>query len=309
MKMRTGGTAAAAALLVLGLTACGSEDSGDSGTEVSADTHTVETAKGPVEVPRDPERVVVLDTGELDNALALGVKPVGAVTTDVDSEFLDYLGDRTEGIESVGTITEPNLEKIAALEPDVILSSVVRHGPLYDQLSEIAPTVLSETVGYPWKQNLRLNAEALDREQRADELMAAYDREADEVDAEIEDGAVISLVRFIPGETRLYSDKSFSGVILNDVGATVPDAAKGEDTFLPLSDEKLGLADGDYILTSTYGASEDTDQAEITSSGLWTGLEAVEQGRVTRIDDDLITGIGIIAADKLLDQIADAVGT
>ncbi|MGH3360311.1 MAG: ABC transporter substrate-binding protein [Nocardioidaceae bacterium] len=309
MNQRIGRTAVAA-LLVLGIGAC-SESGGpesDNAENDNTQTHTVETAKGPVDVPEDPDRVVVLDTGELDNALALGVTPVGAVTTDVDSEFLGYLGDRTDGIESVGTITEPNLEEIAALEPDVILSSVIRHGPLYDQLSEIAPTVLSETVGYPWKQNLQLNAEALDREQRADELMAAYDQKAAKVDAKIDDGAVISLVRFIPGETRLYSDKSFSGVVLDDVGATVPPAAKGADTFIPLSDEKLGLADGDYILTSTYGAVDDTDQAEITDSGLWTGLDAVEAGRVAEVDDDLISGIGILAADGLLDQLADAVG-
>lgn len=261
-----------------------------------------------MEVPDDPERVVVLDTGELDNALALGVKPVGAVTTDVDSGFLGYLGDRTDGIESVGTVTEPNLEKIAALHPDLILSSVVRHGPLYDQLSEIAPTVLSQTVGYPWKQNLRLNAQALGRTQRGDELMAAYDRKAKNVDSKLDDGAVISLVRFVPGQTRLYSDKSFSGVIIDDVGATVPKAARGADTFIELSDEKLGLADGDYILTSTYGAAADTDQAAITGSGLWTGLPAVRDGRVAEIDDDLITGIGILAADKLLDRLADVAG-
>lgn len=297
------GLPAAAALLVLGVGACSGSDSAD---EPTGATRTVDTAKGPVEVPENPGRVVVLDTGELDNALALGVTPVGAVTTDVDSEFLGYLGDQTGGIDTVGTISDPNLEEIAALHPDLILTNVERDGSRYDQLSDIAPTVMSETVGYPWKQNLELNAEALGREDEAADLMADYDKRAAAIDKALPDGTVISLVRFLADETRLYSDKSFAGVVITDVGATVPAAARGADTHIVLSSEKLGLADGDIVLTSTYGQTDDTDQAEITESGLWTGLDAVKQGHVTEIDDDLITGIGITAADKLLDSIGKA---
>ncbi|MDN5853028.1 MAG: iron-siderophore ABC transporter substrate-binding protein [Actinomycetia bacterium] len=295
------GRVLAAGLLLAGVAAC--SDSGEA-DDSGGDTRTVETAMGAVDVPADPERVVVLDTGELDNALALGVTPVGAVTTDVDSDFLGYLGDRTDGIETVGTITEPNLEEIAAAEPDLILSSKVRHEKLYDQLSDIAPTVFSETVGYPWKQNFRLHAEALGLQDKADELMAAYDGKAAKIGDKLSDDAVISLVRFVPGQTRLYSEKSFSGVIMNDVGAKVPEAARGADTFIELSQEKLELADADYILTSTYGAADDTDQADITGSRLWTGLEAVKDGRTAPVDDDLITGIGILAADGFLDALA-----
>ena len=296
------GRVLAAGLLLAGIAAC--SDSGEA--DDSGAMRTVETAKGPVEVPADPERVVVLDAGELDNTLALGVTPVGAVTTAVDSEFLGYLGDRTDGIETVGTITEPNLEKIAALDPDLILSSKTRHDDVYGQLSDIAPTVLTEAVGYPWKDNFRLQAEALGLGEEADQLMADYDKRTEEVGEQLPDQAVVSLVRFVPGETRLYSDKSFSGVILNDVGAGVPKAAKGADTFIGLSPEKLGLADADYILTSTYGAADDTDQADVTSSGLWANLAAVKDGRTAAIDDDLITGIGILAANGFLDELERA---
>src|SRR5699024_4087950 len=76
-------------------------------------------------------------------------------------------------------------------------------------------------------------------------------------------------------------------------------------TFIELSQEKLGLADGDYILTSTYGAADDTERSDITGSGLWTGLAAVEDGRTAQVDDDLITGIGIQAANGFLDVLAE----
>ncbi|WP_030559755.1 ABC transporter substrate-binding protein, partial [Streptomyces exfoliatus] len=110
-------------------------------------------------VPVAPKRVVVLDTAELDSALTLGVKPVGATHADVDSGFLSYLPeDQVAGIKDVGAMTTPNLESIAALKPDLILTSKVRHGDAYDELKKIAPTVMTENTGFTWKENFQTHA-------------------------------------------------------------------------------------------------------------------------------------------------------
>ncbi|MGC4075066.1 MAG: ABC transporter substrate-binding protein [Nibricoccus sp.] len=57
-----------------------------------------------------------------------------------------YLGDATAQVQLVGQTTEPNLEQIAAMRPDLILGAKVRHEAIYDQLSAIAPTVFSEIL-------------------------------------------------------------------------------------------------------------------------------------------------------------------
>lgn len=67
----------------------------------------------------------------------------------------------------VGTIEEPNLEAIAALEPDLVISSKVRHEQIYDELSAIAPTVFAENAGATWKENVLLYGEAVGREAAA----------------------------------------------------------------------------------------------------------------------------------------------
>ena len=64
-----------------------------------------------------------LDTGELDSAITLGVKPVGAVEAVPGMGLPEYLGEKTRGIELVGTIEQPNLEKIAALDPDLFVKA------------------------------------------------------------------------------------------------------------------------------------------------------------------------------------------
>jgi iron complex transport system substrate-binding protein len=272
------------------------------------ETREVEHAMGVAEVPADPQRVVVLDTGELDDALALGVKPVGAVRTDVASGFLSYLEGQADDIENVGTIAEPNLERIAALQPDLILSTTVRHEEIYEQLDAIAPTVLAPDLGDTWKENFLLYADALNKSDEAEQMLADFEARAAELGRTIGTGKTLSIVRFLPGQIRLYSDKSFSGVILDDMGLTVPEPAVGEETYLELSPEQVTQAEADYLYVSTYGPEEDTDRAKVVGGPLWSTIPAVEAGQVHELHDDLISGIGIQAAQQILDQLERELG-
>jgi iron complex transport system substrate-binding protein len=294
-------TVAAAAVALLA--SCG-EPSTSAESSAPA-TRQVEHAMGVAEVPAAPERVVVLDTGELDDALALGVTPVGAVTVDVSTDFLSYLEGQTDGIETVGTISEPNLEKIAALDPDLILSSMVRHEELYDELQAIAPTVLAPDLGDTWKDNFRLYAEALGKSDEAEQMLAEFESQARETGELIGSGSTVSLVRFLPGQIRLYSDQSFSGTILTDMGLEVPAPAVGKDTYLELSPEQVTEAEADFVYVSTYGPVDDTDQAKVVGGPLWQRIAAVRAGEVHELDDDLVSGIGIQAAQQILDQLGN----
>lgn len=280
--------------------ACGGTSSGESAP--AAETRRVKHAMGVAEVPADPQRVVVLDTGELDDALALGVKPVGAVRIDVATGFLSYLESQTEGTEEVGTISEPNLEKIAALDPDLVLSSTVRHEAIYEQLNEIAPTVLAPDLGDTWKENFLLYADALNKSDEAEQMLSEFEDQAAQLGERIGTGKTLSIVRFLPGQIRLYSDRSFSGVILDDMGLTVPEPAVGEDTYLELSPEEVTTADADYLYVSTYGPQEDTDRAKVTAGPLWQKIPVVKAGEAHELNDDLLSGIGIQAAQQILDQ-------
>jgi iron complex transport system substrate-binding protein len=301
--IRAGALLAGTALLA----ACGTS-AGEPAAEERSETRTVEHAMGTTQVPANPQRVVVLDTGELDDALALGVKPVGAVRIDVSTDFLSHLGDQTEGIEMVGSISEPNLEKIAALRPDLILSSTVRHETLYEQLNAIAPTVLAPDLGDTWKDNFRLYAEALGKSAEAEQMLTRFEERAAALGEELGTGKTLSIVRFLPGQIRLYSDKSFTGVILTDIGLTVPPAAVGADTFAELSPEQVTLAEADYLYVSTYGPAEDTNQAKVVGGPLWKTLDAVRADQVHRLNDDLLSGIGIQAAEQILSQFENELG-
>jgi len=302
-------TALTASLCAAALSLSGCASSSGAAAPAQEDTRTVETIRGPVEVPADPQRVVVLDLGELDSALALGVTPVGAVRAPVNSGLLSYLEDEAAGIELVGEIGEPNLEQIAALEPDLVLGSELRVGEFYDQLAGIAPTVLTETVGVVWKENLAVHAAALGREEQAQELLEAYEQRAAEVGETVDDAVTLSVVRFVPGEIRLYARDSFIGTVLQDAGIARPAVQDVDEFDVVLSPEQMDQAAGDVIVVGTYGDPGETDGPAVLGGPLWQRLPAVQSGDVHEVDDDVwFLGTGVGAAQLVLDDLERLLG-
>ncbi|GIV97594.1 MAG: iron siderophore-binding protein [Herpetosiphonaceae bacterium] len=267
----------------------------------------IQHAMGETKVPAQPQRVVVLDTGELDSALALGVKPVGAVSAFADGEFPAYLRDQTEGIKNVGTIQEPNLEAILALKPDLILSSKLRHEAIYEQLSKIAPTVFTESVGVTWKENFKLHAEALGKTAEYERLMQQYNDRMAEFRQKMGDQLAeteVSVVRFLPGQVRIYMNASFIGTVIKDAGLPRP-AVQNKDVFMEEgTKERIPDFDADVMFVTTYGPAEKTDLAAYKNDPLWSQLSVVRNGKVYEVDDSYwMLGIGIQAAQKVQDDL------
>lgn len=322
-RSRTVSLTALAAAAALSLTACGGgADKGqaEKDSKGGKDTHQIDTFKGKVEVPKHPKRVVVLDTGELDSAITLGVKPVGATKADVSKNLPGYFPeDKVEGIQNVGNIGAPNLEKIASLKPDLILTSAVRDDKNYKQLKAIAPTVMTEATGYPWKENFKVHAEALGKKAEGEKVVADYEKHAADVTKAIggKDKAKsldTNIVRFMEGaDARIYGDKSYIGTILKDLGLGRPEIVKqakeGNGTFLSLSPEKIDEADAGALFHSSYGDPSKSGYNKASKSGLWKNLKAVTDKKEFAVNDDRwFLGIGYTSANQILDDIEKNLG-
>jgi iron complex transport system substrate-binding protein len=307
------------------LAACGNDDSSgaDDTAKAAADSsdfpRTLKTAMGDVEIPAQPKRVVVLDTGELDDVTLLGIDPVGAVAPHFKTEggFPTYLKGELDGTKDVGPLLEPNLELIASLKPDLILSSKVRHEKVYDKLSAIAPTVFTETTGGVWKENLKVHAEALGLETQAAAKLKAYETQAKALGEAIkkEDGGTTptaSVVRFIAGPTRLYQTNSYSGVVLNDIGLERPKSQTSDDpevTMKDVSPEEIDQADADLIFVTAADAPDKTQKKDVVSNPVWKDLDAVKNDKVFEVPDEIwMSGIGVQAAEQMLADVAEATG-
>ncbi|WP_332065672.1 siderophore ABC transporter substrate-binding protein [Bartonella sp. CB189] len=101
-------------------------------------TVTINHVSGTTPVPTSPKKVVVFDLATLDNMKRLGISAVAGVPEGKKPEYLQEFDDAK--YEKIGTIFEPDYEKIAALQPDLIVISS-RTQTKYKDLSKIAPTI------------------------------------------------------------------------------------------------------------------------------------------------------------------------
>ncbi|RVX44213.1 iron complex transport system substrate-binding protein [Nonomuraea polychroma] len=308
------------ALLVAGLAACGSTTGPDTtgatggNTAAAAPFRTIKHAMGETKIPTQPKRVVALDQSFVDAVLTLETPVVGYTTyRSLDDKLPAYLGTVAAqyGKEAtpVGTLEEPSLEKIIALKPDLIVSAKVRHEALYDKLSKIAPTVFSETTGAIWKDNIRLMGQALGKEQLADTKIKEYEDRAAKIGASIKEKEgelpTISIVRFAGEPTvRLYVEKSYSGIVLKDVGFPRPEGQPtvADTIAVDVSQEKIPDLDADHIFVSTY---EDPTVAESKDKFLNNPLWGKLKGEKHDVADlTWMTAVGIQGAHSILDDVA-----
>ncbi|AFR26667.1 ferric anguibactin-binding protein [Bartonella quintana RM-11] len=105
---------------------------------VNAENVIINHVSGTTTVPISPQKVIVFDLASLDNMNRLGIKAVVGVPEGKKPAYLQQFDDAK--YEKIGTLFEPNYEKIATLQPDLIIISS-RTQAKYKDLSKIAPTI------------------------------------------------------------------------------------------------------------------------------------------------------------------------
>ncbi|SEB89839.1 ABC transporter substrate-binding protein [Streptomyces sp. TLI_105] len=270
---------------------------------------TVTHDKGKTEIKSKPRRVVALDNSLVEAVVALDAPLVGGIGSYRDQKgFPPYLGDAVKDTKDVGPLDSPNLEAIAALKPDLIVSATVRHEDLYDQLSKIAPTVFVETTGPIWKENITFLGTALGEEAKAKAKVTAYETRAKKIGDAINaknPKQTYSLVRFLDGPTRIYLPKTFSGIVLTDMGLARPANQQDQKEFnIEISEEQIGQADADHVFMTTFSGGEERKK-KFLANPLWKRLHAVQKGNVHEVEDAVwMTSVSLQGADLMLDDMA-----
>ncbi|AWC21534.1 putative siderophore-binding lipoprotein YfiY precursor [Aminobacter sp. MSH1] len=276
--------------------------------------HEVKHAMGVTDVPENPQRIVVLTNEGTEAVLALGLKPVGAVRSWTGSPWYKHIAGKMDGVEVVGEESAINLELIAGLQPDLILGNKTRQEKIYDQLSAIAPTVMSERLRGDWKVNFALYADALGKKAEGDVQLKAFDDKASKLGEALGDKKAekVSLIRFMPGLTRIYYKDTFPGMIFDQIGISRP-AVQDKPGFADdVTKERIPEFDGDrlfYFVYETGNGKASKQSEEWLAEPLWQNLPVVKAGKAVAVDDAVWnTAGGAIAANLLLDDIARVYG-
>ncbi|KOG32741.1 ABC transporter substrate-binding protein [Streptomyces resistomycificus] len=306
-KGATTGPSAAPSTLAAGMGA----DTDTDGTFPRTVTH----FQGKTTLEAEPRKVAVLSTGQLDDLLSLGVVPTATTRADNAGLVPDYLADafpkyetRLAAMTDAGTRQAPNLESLAAAEPDLILANDSL-GELYPKLSKIAPTVITAGNGINWKRDLLLVGEALGKGEAAQDLLDEITSDAADQGAGLGDPAV-SMVRFTPDRTRMFGVSSFTGSLAVDMGLSRPKSQRFQAISEDIGPESVDTADGDWIFYSVQGDASETDAASVLAGPLWKSMKAVKAGHAVKVDDDpWYLNAGPTAARVVIRQLAEHLGT
>lgn len=303
------------AAVMLALAACGGSGGGGEGASEgngeSPPTRAIEHAMGESEVPESPERIAALDNSASDTMVALGVEPAGVTTfSGTDFEGWEYVEDELEGADILGQFVEPNLEAVAALGPDLIIASENSHTEIYDELSEIAPTVVMEDTGGDFREYSRNVGEVLGMEDEVEERIEEYEQNAEEVAGELDEAVgdeTVTFFRAMPDRLEIYGNARLVGPILYDdlglsPGPFVEERAMDEER-VEISLESVPELEADHLFV--LDQTED-DMEEITGSPLWQSVPAVESGNVYEAGRDTWIAIGLTASEEMIEDVEEA---
>ena len=272
-------------LVMFVLAACGSnkeEGTSSSKKEKSSEptTITYDSENGPVEVPADPQRVLVLSSFA-GNVMALDVPLVGV---DSWSKMNPRFEEKLEGVEEV---TDENLEKIIELDPDLIVGlSNIKN---VDKLKEIAPTV---TFTYGAVDYLTQHVEIgklLNKEKEAqawvDDFETRTKQVGDDIKAKICEDATVNVIESLDKQLYVFGDNWGRGteILYQEMGLGMPEKVKEmalKDGYYALSAEVLPEYTGDYLIFSKHKDADNSFEETET----FKNIPAVKNDQLFTVD-------------------------
>lgn len=269
---------------------------------------------GTTELKKAPKRIVILDNlyGEILDPL--DITPVGATTGQADSQEFSTLFKKQykdAKVVSVGWQGNPDLDKIAELKPDLILMTGEQED-LYDELSEIAPTVgyqINTDENWDYHETSLKVAEIFDKR---DEMKKDLDRLdareavfAENVKAKFGNQKLMYL-RVTDNDIRYYAYGHF-GYLYDTYHFNRAETFNPDDMFQVIDPDKLKDINPDLLIVQAD--SQELLDNKLKNSPVWTSLKAVQNNKVIYADySTYMLGFGIVSQEAIMKQISDEWG-
>lgn len=269
----------------------------------------IEDENGTFTLESPPQRIVALEYSFVDALVNAGVPPIALADDNEPERLLPPIRERLGDYQSVGTRSQPNLEVIAQLKPDLIIADRKRHGAALAQLQAIAPTVVFNSLRGSYT-DIQEQARRIARLLGKETEMAAR---LDALSARV--AAVKKLVpagqrAFVAGSggrsdsLQVHSRNSYSGALLTELGFTVPPQPAGSEALYHANLEQVLALNPQWIFVANYAGHDRNVLDKWQQEPLWQAVDAVKGGRVIPVDGNVfVRGRGLFAAEAMLDII------
>lgn len=294
---------------------------GSEQTSTTAGPVTVKDDHGEVKLDKPAERVVVLEWTFTEDLIALGVQPVGNADNENYKLWVTPEAKLADTVTDIGTRGEPNLEAIAALKPDLIISNADNNAAIYAQLKGIAPTIEFDPYkgnGYDYDRMVEIFkqvAVATGKTEQADKVLSELDQHYAEAKATLEKAGKAdfhyALTQAFTAQNaaslRMFKENSVVVGTLAKIGMV--NDWKSDKTekygFSTVGIEALpAVQDSNFIYITQK--TDDVFGAAMKNNSVWNGLNFVKEKRTYPLDGTTWTFGGPISSKVLVDQVVGA---
>jgi len=272
-----------------------------------------------VELPGPAKDVVILEWHQIEVALTLGVTPVAVADPDGYRTW-DTAEDLPDDVPDVGMRGEPNPNAVLEVDPDLIIieggGGDLERFEKYDVPVLVTRSANAEDPIAQMKDTFNLIAQALGKEDEAEDVLAEFDAALEEgreamADAAPEVTDFVYADAYVAGSTlsiRPFGQGSIVGEIGEELGLTnVWDGEVDPEYGLGQTDIEGLAAVQDAWLFYT-GTEDESWRGELEGNSLWTNSSFVREDRVVAFDDGIWTFGGPRSGEQLIDEFVAAVG-
>lgn len=270
---------------------------------------TVKDAKGEFTLDKTPSRVVVLEYSFVDALAQVGVSPVGVADDNKIDRILPQVREKIAAWQSVGTRSQPSLEVIASLKPDLIIADPSRHTAVFEELKKIAPTVMFDSRHESYQENLETAQKIGDLVGKSAEIKAKINEHNDYI-ANIAKNLGVQGKKASFGTSRedkfnIQNDNGYVGSFLTTLGFA-PTKLNSDQAFVEINLEQLVMEKPEYLFIAHY--RDESIARKWEAEPLWKAIPAVKANHVYSVDSDMwARGRGLEASKIMAKQIEDFV--
>ena len=266
---------------------------------------TVKDAKGEFTLDKTPSRVVALEYSFVDALAQVGVSPVGVADDNKIDRILPQVREKIATWQSVGTRSQPSLEVIASLKPDLIIADPSRHTAVFEELKKIAPTVMFDSRHESYQENLETAQKIGDLVGKSAEMKAKINEHNDYI-ANIAKNLGVQGKKASFGTSRedkfnIQNDNGYVGSFLTTLGFA-PTKLNSDQAFVEINLEQLVMEKPEYLFIAHY--RDESIARKWEAEPLWKAIPAVKANHVYSVDSDMwARGRGLEASKIMAKQI------
>ena len=262
-------------------------------------------------VKKNPQNVVVFDFGVLDSLDKLGVEVAGVPQANVPAYLEKY---KDSAYTNVGSLKEPDFEKISAIGPELIIISA-RQADLYEEFAKIAPTIYmavdNSRYMESFAENMKTLGQIFGKEAEVEAELQAMNETIESVKQKAEaSGKNALIILTTGGKVSAFGPGSRFGLIHDVLGVTPVDENIEVSTHgMSISFEYIAEKNPDYLFVvdrDKVVSGEGAQPAEqVLDNDLVKGTKAYQNGNIVYLDPNYwyLSGGGLVSVSEMVKEV------